>query len=129
MKTTPLEHWTSAFVEQPSDNTARLITASVRERLRLGEKLRVLESDRRRLGMRVRLEDHSPIAFLPLPSRLIHALRCAGVETLGDLNGVSEDDLCRWRNIGPSSVDQLRKSLAAAGRALRPTASTVPRRT
>lgn len=100
----------------------------VRERLRVGEKLRVLEADRWRLGLRVGLEDNSPIALLPLPSRLIHALYCAGVETLGDLNGFSEDEIRRWRNIGQTSVDHLRKFLALAGRALQPAAPTVPRR-
>ena len=38
----------------------------VRERLRVAEKLRVLEADRRRWGLRVGLEDHSLIALLPL---------------------------------------------------------------
>ena len=100
----------------------------VRERLRVGEKLRVLESDRQRLNLGVELQDNSPIALLPLPCRLIHALRCAGVETLGDLNGVSEDELGRWRNLGPTSVDQLRKFLALAGRSLQPATPKVPKR-
>ena len=100
----------------------------VREKLRVGEKLRVLEGDRQRLGLGVELQDNSLIALLPLPCRLIHALHCAGVETLGSLNGVSEDELCRWRNIGPTSVKQLRKLLALSGRSLLPATPTVPKR-
>ena len=112
--------------EMGGETTTRF--RGVRERLRVGEKLRVLEGDRRRLGLGVELQDSSLIALLPLPCRLIHALLCAGVETLGDLNGVREDDLCHWRNLGPTSVDQLRKFLALAGRSLQPATPKVPKR-
>ena len=116
------------LAEQQSDDIARLITEDVREKLRVGGKWRVLEGDRLRLGVRVRLKDDSPIALLAPPCRLIGALRCAGVDALGDLNRVSEEDPYRGRNIGRSSLLQLRRSLAAAGRSLQPAAPTAARR-
>ena len=123
-----LRHKSSAHPRYEMSGETATRFRGVRERSRVREKLRVLEGDRRRLCLGVELQDSSLVALLPLPCRLIHALRCAGVETLGDLNGVSEDELCRWRNIGPTSVNQLRKLLALSGRSLLPATPTVPKR-
>ena len=110
------------FVGLRSDEIVRRITDAVREKLRVNEDGHAPGNDRRAMGLRVELDDGTPIELLPLPSRLIRALRCAGVDTLGDLNGVSEADIGRWRGIGRTSLDQLRKFLALAGRSLQPAA-------
>ena len=123
-----LRHKANAHPRYETDGEPLMRFRGVREKLRVEEKLRMLEGDRQRICLGVGLEDKTLLALLPLPSRLIHTLLCAGVETLGDLNGVSEDELCRWRNLGPTSVDQLRKFLALAGRSLQPAVATVPRR-
>jgi len=71
---------------------------------------------KRRLSRQLETKFHEsrfslPIALLPIPSRLMRSLARAGVETLRDLEGISESQLLRWKNIGPGSVEQIREMM------------------
>lgn len=114
MKRTKWEAWLIELVRQNVEDSANSIgrKAMLARSTRGGE-------DASGLGrLAVRLGDRTPLALLPLSLRLKRALYRAGVETLGDLKSVSEADLCRWRSIGRSSLDQLRELLALIGRTL-----------
>ena len=115
MKAQEMEPWLADFVEQKTKELALLITERAQEKIHVAGKL----CD----GM----DDDTLIALLPLPSRLIRALRRGGVETIGDLSRLSESDLRRWRHVGPVSLDLLRKFLALAGRTLPPQRALRPR--
>ena len=52
---------------------------------------------------------------IPLSGRIRHHLFKAGVYTIGELCGFTEDELIRWRNLGPTSVAKIRRCLASYG--------------
>jgi carbon monoxide dehydrogenase subunit G len=59
-----------------------------------------------------------PIEELNLPLRAYNSLRREGVHTVGDLVARTPQDLLAIENIGPASVDEIRRRLAERGLAL-----------
>jgi carbon monoxide dehydrogenase subunit G len=55
---------------------------------------------------------------LNLPLRTYNSLRREGIHTVGDLTGRTPEDLLAIENIGPVSVDEIRRKLAERGLAL-----------
>lgn len=63
---------------------------------------------------RIQKKDSSlDIKCLGLNRRLYYSLSFAGIETIADLKRMSNEDLLKIRNIGPKSIDEIRKKLEA----------------
>jgi carbon monoxide dehydrogenase subunit G len=58
------------------------------------------------------------VESLNLPLRTYNSLRREGIHTVGDLTGRTPEDLLAIENIGPVSVDEIRRKLAERGLAL-----------
>jgi DNA-directed RNA polymerase subunit alpha len=59
------------------------------------------------------------IESLELTVRAMTACRIRGIKTIGELVAHSEDEIGRWKNIGPSTVHDMREGLARYGLRLR----------
>jgi carbon monoxide dehydrogenase subunit G len=59
-----------------------------------------------------------PVESLNLPLRTYNSLRREGIHTVGDLTARTPEDLLAIENIGPVSVDEIRRKLAERGLAL-----------
>lgn len=53
------------------------------------------------------------IKCLELNPRIYHSLSFAGIEKIAELQCISDADLLKIRNIGPKSIDEIRKKLKA----------------
>ena len=61
------------------------------------------------------IEDDAPIDELHLTVRSFNCLKRAGIDTVGELRALSEDDLCRVRNLGRKSKEEIKKKLCEIG--------------
>jgi DNA-directed RNA polymerase subunit alpha len=59
--------------------------------------------------------DNAAIEELPLPTRTINALKKQGIETLGELTSLSDDELADVKNLGEKSVEEIKKLLKKEG--------------
>jgi DNA-directed RNA polymerase alpha subunit len=57
------------------------------------------------------LPDDTPIENVQFSSRISSALNAAGLKTIGEVREASDKTLLSFQDLGPGSVDQLRKSL------------------
>ena len=57
------------------------------------------------------LPDDTPIENVRFSSRIKNALNAAGLKTIGEVREASQKMLLSCQDLGPGSVDQLRKSL------------------
>lgn len=57
------------------------------------------------------LPDDTPIWCVRFPTRVLNALREAGVQTVGEIREASDDTLLSLQDLGKNSVTYLRKTL------------------
>ncbi|OPL19950.1 MAG: hypothetical protein AVO35_00385 [Candidatus Aegiribacteria sp. MLS_C] len=57
----------------------------------------------------------TPIEDTDIPTRVGNVLKSGGVRTLGDLSGMTEDDILGISGFGPSSLDMVKKALEVQG--------------
>jgi DNA-directed RNA polymerase alpha subunit len=57
------------------------------------------------------LPDDTPIENVRFSSRIRNALNAAGLKTIGEVRKASDKTLLSFQDLGPGSVDQLRKGL------------------
>ncbi len=61
-----------------------------------------------------------PIEELELSVRSFNCLKRAGIDSIGQLTGRSEEDMMKVRNLGRKSLDEVKQKLAGLGLGLRP---------
>ena len=66
------------------------------------------------------IKDGTPLCELDLSVRSYNCLKRAGIDTVGDLRKLSADDLCRIRNLGRKSTEEITRKLAELGSPLAP---------
>jgi large subunit ribosomal protein L21 len=90
-------------------------------RLRIEEIVREGEEKKRSAAVKRRepeiVAERTPVAIdeLDLPSRVIGALRTAGIEDVEDLLSKSDEELLSIRGFGAKALEQVRTSLKARG--------------
>jgi DNA-directed RNA polymerase alpha subunit len=57
------------------------------------------------------LSDETRIDRLRLPTRIHNVLAAAGLKTVGEVRETADETLLSFQNLGPISVDYLRKNL------------------
>jgi DNA-directed RNA polymerase alpha subunit len=57
------------------------------------------------------LPDDTPVENVRFSSRIRNALNAAGLRTIGEVREASDKTLLSFQDLGPGSVDQVRKSL------------------
>ena len=65
------------------------------------------------------IENEDSIEDLELSVRAYHGLKRAGVETIGQLVGMTEWDVAKIRNMGVKSVKEVKEALTKMGLSLR----------
>lgn len=71
--------------------------------------------DPRRGGGRPVIQDERPVEDLELTVRSYNCLKREGVDTIGQLATMTEEELMNIRNLGMKSVDEIRSKLAELG--------------
>jgi DNA-directed RNA polymerase subunit alpha len=74
--------------------------------------------DSRRAGTRPVITDERPVEDLELTVRSYNCLKREGIDTIGQLATMSEEELMNIRNLGMKSVDEIRSKLLEYGYAL-----------
>jgi DNA-directed RNA polymerase subunit alpha len=74
--------------------------------------------DGRRAGGRPVITDERPVEDLELTVRSYNCLKREGIDTIGQLATMSEEELMNIRNLGMKSVDEIRSKLLEYGYAL-----------
>jgi DNA-directed RNA polymerase subunit alpha len=72
-------------------------------------------SDGRRAGSRPVITDERPVEELELTVRSYNCLKREGVDTIGQLATMTEEELMNIRNLGMKSVDEIRSKLTEYG--------------
>jgi DNA-directed RNA polymerase subunit alpha len=72
-------------------------------------------ADPRRPGGRAVIQDERPVEDLELTVRSYNCLKREGVDTIGQLATMTEEELMNIRNLGMKSVDEIRSKLAEYG--------------
>jgi DNA-directed RNA polymerase subunit alpha len=72
-------------------------------------------ADPRRGGGRPVIQDERPVEDLELTVRSYNCLKREGVDTIGQLATMTEEELMNIRNLGMKSVDEIRSKLAELG--------------
>jgi DNA-directed RNA polymerase alpha subunit len=60
------------------------------------------------------LPDETPTVNVRFSSRIMNELNAAGVKTVGEIREASDATLLSFQDLGPGSVDSLRKTLGQA---------------
>jgi len=87
-------------------------TISARILQRISAEFRALE----RSAPPTMLSEADPIERIPIPTRVMKALRRLGVRTIGQLTEMREEDILGVPSLGEGSVRQLNRILALYGR-------------
>ena len=72
-------------------------------------------ADARRAGGRTVITDERPVEDLELTVRSYNCLKREGIDTIGQLATMSEEELMNIRNLGMKSVDEIRSKLLEYG--------------
>jgi DNA-directed RNA polymerase subunit alpha len=72
-------------------------------------------ADGRRSGGRPVITDERPVEDLELTVRSYNCLKREGIDTIGQLATMSEEELMNIRNLGMKSVDEIRSKLLEYG--------------
>jgi DNA-directed RNA polymerase subunit alpha len=75
-------------------------------------------TDSRQRGGRAIIQDERPVEDLELTVRSYNCLKREGVDTIGQLATMTEEELMNIRNLGMKSVDEIRSKLLEYGYAL-----------
>jgi DNA-directed RNA polymerase subunit alpha len=75
-------------------------------------------TDSRQRGGRAVIQDERPVEDLELTVRSYNCLKREGVDTIGQLATMTEEELMNIRNLGMKSVDEIRSKLLEYGYAL-----------
>jgi DNA-directed RNA polymerase subunit alpha len=76
------------------------------------------QADGRQRGGRAVIQDERPVEDLELTVRSYNCLKREGVDTIGQLATMTEEELMNIRNLGMKSVDEIRSKLLEYGYAL-----------
>ena len=76
------------------------------------------QTDGRQRGGRAVIQDERPVEDLELTVRSYNCLKREGVDTIGQLATMTEEELMNIRNLGMKSVDEIRSKLLEYGYAL-----------
>ena len=76
------------------------------------------QADSRQRGGRAVIQDERPVEDLELTVRSYNCLKREGVDTIGQLATMTEEELMNIRNLGMKSVDEIRSKLLEYGYAL-----------
>ncbi|HEY0129280.1 MAG TPA: DNA-directed RNA polymerase subunit alpha C-terminal domain-containing protein, partial [Rubrobacteraceae bacterium] len=76
------------------------------------------QADGRQRGGRAVIQDERPVEDLELTVRSYNCLKREGVDTIGQLATMTEEELMNIRNLGMKSVDEIRSKLLEYGYSL-----------